>query len=506
MHYAILIVSNLKSLGEYNFNLRNLQIYYIVFIFFIIFISFSGSQTFSELIGLGNSSMILSNTTFNSLNPYFAVSNDSIFAVWVSNLSSNNSDIMFKKINDFSKSYSNTVNVSNAPGISNLAKLNVNDYNVYVTWEDKQSDKWNLLFSKSHNKGNNFDPIINLSDSTGNVHLHDLSSSGTNVFVVWAANENISSSNKEVFFRKSNDGGDSFNYVLNLSHDHEDSLDPFMTINENGSIIYIVWTKCAIKNDDPECGVAFARSLDRGYTFTDPKIIDVDKFLTRGSISIRKTAIDVSSKGTPSYLSDNSTLNERVGSINPIVFTSGDGKQVYIIWEQNTFGKGDSEILLKASNDYGDSFKSTINISNSSGTSRLAHGDILGEDLYVAWADTLNQTGIFDILVRKINPEVQLGKVLNLSNNSGNSVSPYLRISNNDKIYLTWIDSSNNSSIFLSRIDPSGSTFTKELFKSELTVVITNPIIIETRDKLWISWTELTENMSKVVLMKQDKF
>jgi hypothetical protein len=413
---------------------------------------------------------------------------------------------MFKKIDEKSKSFASAVNISKATGISNLARLSSSDDNIYVTWEDKQTDKWKLLFSKSDDKGTQFGPITNLSNSTGNVHLHDLSASGKNVFVLWAANENISSSNKEIFFRKSQDGGDSFGDVINLSKDIDDSLDPHMVINQNGTIIYIVWIKCDTKHDDPDCHVAFTRSLDQGNTFTDSKIIDAEKFLIQGLNSSSGNAIFNSNSNVfPPYLSDNSTLNEEIIAINPIIFTSLEGKQVYVLWEQSTFGKGDSEIFLKSSNDYGNSFDSSINISNSSGTSRLAHGNIFGEDLYVTWADTLNQSGTFDIMLTKIGAKNQLGKVLNLSNNSGNSVSPYLWISDNDLIYVIWSDSTNDSSVLLSTIDPSGPTFTREVLKSGQTEVFTNPRIIETEDKLWISWTESNNSINKIVLIDHEK-
>ena len=465
-----------------------------------------GSQTYSEPIGSGNSSIILSDAKFDSINPYFSVLNNSIYSTWVSNLSPNNSEILFKNIDANSKSLSSTLNISNTTGISNLVKLSSSDGNVYVTWEDKQADKWKLLFRKSYDKGMKFGTTTNRSNGTGNVHLHDLAASGKNVFVLWAANENISSSNKEIYFRKSQDGGDSFGNVLNLSKDNDDSLDPHLVINQNGSIVYVVWTRCNTKHDDPDCSVVFTRSLDQGNTFTDSKIMDSDKILSQGANSnSRNTDFDSNSSMIPPYILENLTANEEISSINPSVVTTLEGKQVYVIWEENTFGKGDSEIFVKSSNDYGNSFNSTINISNSSGTSRVAHGDILGQDLYVTWADTLNQSGTFDIMLRKINAKNQMGEVLNLSNNSRNSVSPYLWISNNDRIYVTWIDISNESSILLSRIDPSGSAFMKKILKSEQAEVFTNPIIIETETKLWIGWTESNNDIDKIMLIEQEK-
>ena len=465
-----------------------------------------GSQTYSEPIGSGNSSIILSDVKFDSINPYFSVSNNSIYSTWVSNLSPNNSEILFKNIDANSKSLSSILNISNSTGISNLVKLSSSDGNVYATWEDKHTDKWKLIFRKSYDKGMKFSTVTNLSNDTGNVHLHDLASSGKNVFVLWAANENISSSNKEIYFRKSQDGGGSFSNVLNLSKDNDDSLDPHLVTNRNGSIIYVVWTKCNTKHDDPDCSVVFTRSLDQGNTFTDSKIMDSDKILSQGANSnSRNTVFDSNSSMISPHILENLTANEEISSINPSVVTTLEGKQVYVIWEENTFGKGDSEIFIKSSNDYGNSFNSTVNISNSSGTSRVAHGDILGQDLYVTWADTLNQSGTFDIMLRKINAKNQMGEVLNLSNNSRNSVSPYLWISNNDRIYVTWIDIGNDSSILLSAIDPSGSTFMKKILKSDQKNVYTNPMIFETENKLWIAWTESKNNFNKIVVMDFEK-
>jgi len=468
-------------------------------------ISSLGPQTYSESTGL-NSSIILSNTSLDSINPEFSVSNNTIYAVWISNLNPKNSEVLFKKVDNNSMSFSSTVNISNTTGISNLVKLSSTEDNVYVIWEDKQVDKWQLLFSKSDNKGIKFGTVTPLSNDIGNVHLHDLSSADNNVFVSWAANENISSSNKEIYFRKSNDSGDSFNDVLNLSNDKDDSLDPHMVINQNGSIIYIVWTKCDTKHDDPTCSIAFAQSLDQGNSFTTSKIINTGKFLPQrsNSTSLSDTVFSSNSNKIPLHLLNNLTVNEEIASINPTVFTTSEGNQVYVLWEQSTFGKGDSELFLTSSNDYGNSFNSTINISNSSGTSRLAHGHLLGEDLYVTWVDTLNQSGTFDVMLRKIDPKNQLGEVLNLSNTPGNSVSPYLWI-NDNQIYVTWTENSNDSSVVLSIIDIFGSTVTKKIVKSDQTDVYTNPMIFDTEDKLWIAWTESNKDVNRIVLVDQDR-
>jgi hypothetical protein len=474
----------------------------------MIVIIFTGPLTYSERYVLRNSTLLLSNATLDSINPEFSVSNNSIYAAWISNLNPQNSDVMFKKIDKHPKPFTTTVDISNTSGISNIIKLSSNEENVYITWEDKQPDRWKLLFTNSENNGKTFANVTNLSNTTGNVHLHDLTSVGKNVFVLWAANENISSINKDIFFRKSQDGGDSFNDTLNLSNDIDDSLDPHMAINQNGSILYMTWTKCDTKHDDPICSIAFTSSLDRGNTFSTAKIVS-KKILPlegyEGYSLFNGKVVNASSNTIFPRVLENVTDQEKINSINPTVFTTLDGKRVYVLWEQTIFGKGDSEIFLTVSNDYGKSFNSTINISNTSGISRLAHGQLMGDDIYVTWSDTLNNSRSFDIMLRKIDAKNLAGSVINLSNNSGNSISPYLLVSNN-KIYVTWIDDTNDSSVLLWIGDTSGSSVMRKVLDNGQAEVYSNPLIFDTENKVWVAWTQYDDNNThRIVLLDQEK-
>src|ERR1051325_8482399 len=203
-------------------------------ILFFLVVTVCGSSTFA----IQNATSILGYKTYDSINPEISVSGDDIYSSWISNVRLNNSEVMFSKISNESMLPTNIINVSNTPGISNIIKLKSSKNNVFITWEDKQSDKWELLFRKSKDGGRTFSHTQNLSDSSGNVHLHDLSTPESNVFVVWAANENVSSKNKDIFFKRSVNSGDSFNKTINLSNNPDDSLDPHMITNENGTIIY----------------------------------------------------------------------------------------------------------------------------------------------------------------------------------------------------------------------------------------------------------------------------
>ncbi|MGH9996618.1 MAG: hypothetical protein ACRD7F_01250, partial [Nitrososphaeraceae archaeon] len=223
-----------------------------------------------------------------------------------------------------------------------------------------------------------------------------------------------------------------------------------------------------------------------------------------GYSSFNGAVVNASSNTIFPHILENVTVQETINSINPTVFTTLEGKRVYVLWEQLIFGKGDSEIFLTVSNDYGKSFNSTINISNTSGISRLAHGQLLGEDIYVTWSDTLNNSKTFDVMLRKIDSKNLVGNVINLSNNSGNSVSPYLLVSNN-KIYVTWIDDINNGSVLLWIGDTSGSPVMKKVVGNGQAEVYSNPLIFDTENKVWIAWTQYDNNNHKIVVLYQEK-
>ena len=478
----------------------------VIFSMIIIPVYFIGTVIDSEYVTIEGSTLILSNTTFDSINPQFSVSRNRIHASWISDVNSQNSEVMFKKLDKDSKSFTNPMNISDSSGISNIIKLTNSENNVYITWENKQAGLWELLFRKSQDNGEKFGKVINLSKTTGSVHLHDLLAAGKNVFAVWAANENISSTNKEVFFRKSLDNGESFSDTINLSNSNDDSLDPHMAINHNGSVIYIVWTECDIKHDDPICNIVFAKSTDEGNTFTIPK--NVSNTIQPYDRTINQTAFDSTAGNGSSivrepYLLNNVTVQEGINSINPTVFATMDGKNVFVLWEQDKFGTGRSEIFLKISNDYGKSFNSEINVSNTSGVSRLAQAQVVGDYLYVVWSDTLDHYNSFDVMLRKIDPSNKAGKIINLSNNTGNSVSPSVLVSNN-RIFVAWSDDTNNPSILLRTGDTSGLFATAKKLNNYNAASYTDPSIFEARDKVWIAWTEYNNSEHRIVLVDQE--
>ena len=203
--------------------------------------------------------------------------------------------------------------------------------------------------------------------------------------MVWTDNSTATTStNYEVFFRKSTNGGNTFGSTINLSSNTGFSFVPRIALA--GSTVYVTWEDDAPGNPFE---IFFKKSPNGGSTF-----------------------------GSAINLSSNTGV-----SLGPQIAVFGSN--VYVTWGDNT--PGNYEIFFKKSPNGGSTFGSAINLSSNSGVSlyglQIAAS---GGNAYVVWQDDTpgNTFGNFDILFRKSN-----GGTINLSNSPGNSIGPQIAIS-----------------------------------------------------------------------------
>jgi hypothetical protein len=90
--------------------------------------------------------------------------------------------------------------------------------------------------------------------------------------------------------------------------------------------------------------------------------------------------------------------------------------------------------------------------------------------------------------------------VRNLSNNSGNSVSPNL-LAFDGQIFVTWSDYIKNPSIILWSGNALSSHGLKERLNSQREADYMNPHIFETKNKLLLTWTQYARGKHEIVLL-----
>jgi len=229
--------------------------------------STDNGSTFGNIINVSTS------PTF-SVNPQVIVSGSNVYVVWMENVVGSNSDILFRSSNDNGATFGTTINLSNNSGRSEDQQIAVSGSNVSVIWRDDTPGNFDILFRSSNDNGATFGTTINLSNTPQYSFPPRIAVSGSNVYVVWYDTIDPASGS-EVLFRRSTNGGASFDNAVNLSNNRANSSNPRIAVS--GSNIYIVWANSefvgALRN------LFCISSRDSGLTF-DCNIIDITDAVT----------------------------------------------------------------------------------------------------------------------------------------------------------------------------------------------------------------------------------
>ena len=175
---------------------------------------------------------------------------------------------------------------------------------------------------------------------------------------------------------------------------------------------------------------------------------------------------------------------------------------VYVVWQDNLFGDNriNYDILLKSSNDGGQTFGEAINLSNNSGFSEHPQVAINGNNIYIVWADntSLNR----DIyLISSTDGGQTFGEAINLSNNGADSYNQEISVSGNN-VHVVWQDSQknlqDNSTISFISSNDGGSSFGDIVSISENAGKSSFPKISSYQDDVYIAWNIDSDDKSTV--------
>jgi hypothetical protein len=172
-------------------------------------------------------------------------------------------------INQNKIEFGDTVNLTNNERDSVYGQISTSNDNVYVVWQESipgtDTRNYDILFKRSTDNGSTFEREINLSNNTGFSEHPQLSAAADSVHVIWADD---AKGNKQVYFRASNDNGNTFGEAIKLSNDSSNSYN--QDIAAFGSNIYAVWLESEFFGPHR---VILAVSEDGGDNFGDPVIL-----------------------------------------------------------------------------------------------------------------------------------------------------------------------------------------------------------------------------------------
>ena len=419
------------------------------------------------------------------------------------NNSINNND---KKIN-FTKSF----NLTNNTRDSVYPRVSAFGNNVYVVWQEsvppngssklkvnsnnisssnsslKNEPNYDIFIRKSNDGGDTFGKEINLSNNSGFSEHPHLAVYGNNVYTIWIDNNITTSKNKEVFFRKSNDGGKTFSNIINLDkynmfNNNNKSDDSFgNSINAEISAfennVYVVWNKepqSQVNYSDNKNKILFRTSDDGGSTFKNTKTLSNNvSSLTYPKITASPSTNNISKNvyviwnvGLPNKdlyrnsdgiffikSEDNGDNFSNLIKINGPIKSIGKPQiisyknNIHVVWSGIPDFRINNNLFYTKSNNNGHSFTNPISIDNDK--SLAVEVSANKDNLYISWEKIVSESND-DIFIRLSNNEGQnfTKDIINLSNNHGISECPSIALLEN-KAFFVWEDSSpGNHDIF----------------------------------------------------------
>lgn len=351
-----------------------------------------------------------------------------------------------KKISE-SLNYSEIKNLTQNEDDSVYPQISSSSNSVYVVWQESvgnyASKNYDIFFMKSNDGGDTFGDPVNLSNNPGFSEHPQIAAVGDNIYIAWVDD---SSGEKKVMFSKSPDSGKTFSENIVVA---QNTIGPHHAeLTAKGKNVYIVWNGFDTEINNK---VLFSKSNDEGETFgelreigkadaeTYPKIAaNADDYYITWDKKMDKYTEILFIKGQEHNSAYNDT-NAR--KLNTQGIDGGESQvaafadRALVSWTSN-LPIDKKYVYIKSSEDNGNDFGSTILISsiNSSNVENM----IMNDTIYVAWQDDINGNQDIYLTTSKIN-ETSEDMPVNVSDNTGVSECPSITVSRSG-IHMVWED------------------------------------------------------------------
>jgi hypothetical protein len=188
-----------------------------------------------------------------------------------------------------------------------------------------------------------FENATNLTNNPMDSVYGQVAAWNSNVYLLWQDSIPSDHTNYDIFIKNSNDNGTTFGSSVNLSNNSGFSEHPQIAAYDNN--VYAIWADDTSGNRE----VLFTRSVDNGTSFDKIKNVS----------------------------------NNTSDSFNQEIAVFGD--TVYVVWLDQSDEDDETNILLKASGDGGETFGRTVNISSNANQETFPKVAAFEGSVYIAW-------------------------------------------------------------------------------------------------------------------------
>ena len=297
-------------------------------------------------------------TSFNNARCIASGVGGILHVVWMDRRDGN-AEIYYKRSSDQGINWSPDLRLTNNPDSSKFPAVAAAGDDVHIVWIDHRSNTYSIYYKRSSDQGISWSPEVRLSDNTANSSLPTVWSAGPEVHSVW---EDWRGSKTQVYYKHSSDGGTTWSSNSSLTSDTLNNVSP--SVSSSGSNVHVVWSKrSSVINPG---WVYYMHSTDHGTTWTqgihlpdDTTRTDNPSIWASGSsvhavwtnwssyeIYFKRSTDQGSTWSPDARLTYDPSVSE-----NPSVVVSGSN--VHVVWDDWRDGSGNYEIYYKCSTDGG---------------------------------------------------------------------------------------------------------------------------------------------------------
>lgn len=333
--------------------------------------------------------------------------------------------IYYKRSTDNGLTWSSITDLSNSVSIAYNPAIAVSGNYVHVVWYDTRNaiidvngnSDWNFeeYYKRSTDGGITWGPETRLTNNVGRSLHPSIFAYGLNVYLVWNDNRD---GNYEVYYKNSIDGGDTWSADLRLSNTTGKSLMPAIALS--GSVVHVVWYDSTAGNRE----IYYKRSTDGGINW------GADIRLTNNSASSEYPTLAVSGltvhvawndyrngtipnlyykRSTNGGLSWGTDTRLSMKNSNYDLFPSLalNGSNVHLVfYGHRTTGKYASyDIIYKKSTNDGLTWGSDVQLTNNRSHSTVPSIAVSGSFIHTIFRD--NRDGNYEIYYKRFGASLQ---------------------------------------------------------------------------------------------------
>jgi len=408
--------------------------------------------------------------------------------------------------------FGGVINVSSDLGASGNPVMAAVGNRVYLAWLNNTSGIQNVLFSASINNGASFGTVKNITRVTNQDSANlQIAAAGSSVYLVW--DQNVTSTERDIFFSASINNGTIFGNPVNLCSSSScggitkviNSVVP--RVAASGNNVTVVWftTTTSQHQYNILAKTSTSRGSDLGTvstitisqtalpntdTLAPPRIAETGKYVYAVWTEASPTAtyFKASSTGGTSFGNPLSLTTLGSGETDTYPQVIASGNNVYAAWTNDTMNTDNT--MFAASINNGTTFTPSMNLNKAPITDLHPQIAASGNNVYVVWYD--NAAG---------------GQILyRVSNNKGSNFLPFATLTTNTtgsdqqtivaqggNVYAAWAANSPADSVFFA----TNNTVTTFGAPQNLTPMpgnnlLPNPVIATSGTSVYVVWQDDT--------------